>query len=57
MRLPAAEPEAAAALVAEVVSLFFDSTNPYTAFGILTGLIQAVAQPITATLTTGTLRT
>lgn len=35
----------------------FDYSDPYVAIGILTGQIQAVAQPITATLTTGTLRT
>lgn len=55
-RLPAAEPVAAAALVAEEVSPSFDLTNPCIVVGILTGDVKAVAQPITATLTTGTLR-
>lgn len=56
-RLPAAEPEAAVALVAEEVSPSFDPTNSSIVIGILTGHVKAVAQPTTATLTTGTLRT
>lgn len=55
-RPPAAEPVAAVALVAVEVSTSIDPLKPYLATGELTAQPQAVAQPITATLTTGTLR-